>query len=319
MKPSFDSIKISHFSQSKDYRGKEKEIDNKSKTWREIIVFLVLAFILSALAYIPIIQAGTTYGGQANSAGVLMLAPGLAAVITYLVFEHNLRPIGWRLGKITYLILGLVIPLLYCLFEYGLVRLTGQGKYNGQFPLNFPVLLVTMLFMGTLSALLEEIAWRGFLVPKMIKLTRFTNTAIITGLIWAIWHYPLIIYSNVRSGSIPLQFSLVCFTIFVVGFSFAAAWLRLKSGSVWTAALLHGSHNVFMLHVFNALTTDSGNSWLLLGEYGAITAAVGLLLAIFFWSIRNRLPETEQPGETRIGLNVPKTGPIGSSNSCSLN
>jgi uncharacterized protein len=284
-------------------------MDNKSKTGREIMIFLALTVILSTLAYIPIIQAETTYGGQSNSAGLLMLAPGLAAVITYLVFEHSLRPIGWQPGKIRYLILGLVIPLLYCLFEYGFVWLTGQGKYNGQFPPNFPVFLVTMLFMGTLSALLEEVAWRGFLVPKMKKLTSFSNTAIITGLIWAIWHYPLIIYSDVRAGSTPLQFSLVCFTIFAVGFSFAAAWLRLKSGSIWPAALLHGSHNVFMLHVFNALTTDSGNPWLLLGEYGAMTAAVGLLLAIVFWSMRSRLPETEQPVKTNIGLKATQHQP----------
>ncbi|MGA2490829.1 MAG: CPBP family intramembrane glutamate endopeptidase, partial [Anaerolineales bacterium] len=76
-----------------------------------------------------------------------------------------------------------------------------------------------------------------------------------------------------------------------VGVSFAAAWLRLKSGSVWTATLLHGSHNVFMLHVFNSLTTDTGGTWLLLGEYGAVIAAMGLLLGILFWSLRARLPE----------------------------
>jgi uncharacterized protein len=267
-------------------------MDKKSKTLREIIVFLGLTAILSTLAYIPIIQVGSIRGGQSKLTGLLMLAPGLAAVITYLVFEHSLRPVGWRPGKIPYLILGLVIPIVYCLFGYGLVWLTGGGKYNGQFPPNFPVFLVTMLFNGTLSALLEEVAWRGFLVPKMIKLISFTKTAIITGLIWAIWHYPLIIYSNVRSGNTPLLYSLVCFTVFVVGLSFAAAWLRLKSGSVWTAALLHGSHNVFMLHVFDVLTTDSGNTWLLLGEYGALTAAMGLLLALLFWKVRTRLPTT---------------------------
>jgi membrane protease YdiL (CAAX protease family) len=269
-------------------------MDKKSKTLREIIVFLALTVILSSLAYIPILQVGTITGGQSKFASFLMLAPGLAAVITYLVFEHSLRPIGWRPGKIPYLILGLVLPIVYCLFEYGLAWLTGRGKYNGQFPPNFPVFLVTMLFNGTLSAVLEEVAWRGFLVPQMIKLTSFTKTAIITGLIWAIWHYPLIIYSNIRSGNTPLPYSLVCFTIFVVGLSFAAAWLRLKSGSVWTAALLHGSHNAFMLHVFDVLTTDTGSTWLLLGEYGAVTAAIGLLLAILFWSLRTRLPATNQ-------------------------
>ena len=154
---------------------------------------------------------------------------------------------------------------------------------------------MTLLFNGTLSALLEEIAWRGFLVPKMMELTSFTKTALITGLIWAAWHYPLIIYSNVRLGNTPLPYSLVCFTIFAIGISFATAWLRMKSGSVWTAALLHGNHNAFMLHVFNILTTDTGGTWLLLGEYGAVTAAMGLLLVILFWSLRNRLPEVNQP------------------------
>jgi membrane protease YdiL (CAAX protease family) len=275
-------------------------MNSKSKSLREIIVFLVLTVILSTLAYIPIIQAGTVNGGQSKATGLLMLAPGLAAIITYLVFERSLRPVGWKPGKIQYLILGLVIPIIYCLIGYGIVWLTGRGQYNGQFPPSFATFLVIMLFNGTLSALLEEIAWRGFLVPKLMEFTSFTNTALITGLVWAVWHYPLIIFSNVRLGNTPLIYSLVCFTIFAVGVSFATAWLRMKSGSVWTAALLHGSHNVFMLHVFNTLTTDSGGTWLLVGEYGSITAAMGLLLVILFWSLRKRLPEVKLQEQTSI-------------------
>ena len=112
-------------------------MDPKKNTLREIIVFLVLTIILSTLAYIPIIRAGTINGGQSKFASLLMLAPGLAAVITYLVFERSLRPVGWKLDKIQYLLLGLVIPIIYCLIGYGLVWLTGRGKYNGQFPPNF--------------------------------------------------------------------------------------------------------------------------------------------------------------------------------------
>jgi membrane protease YdiL (CAAX protease family) len=262
---------------------------SKRKKMSEILVFMALTIILSSLAYIPIVRAGTINGGQSKLTGLLMLAPGLAAVITYLIFERSLRPVGWGPGKIRYLLLGLVIPVIYCTIGYGLVWLTGRGSYNGQFPPNFPIFLVTLLFNGTLGALLEEVAWRGFLVPKMMELTSFPKTALITGLIWAVWHYPLIIFSNVRLGNTPLAYSLVCFTIFAVGVSFATAWLRLKSGSVWSAALLHGSHNVFMLHVFNTLTTDTGGTWLLLGEYGAVFAAMGLLLVILFWSLRTRI------------------------------
>ncbi len=281
-------------------------MNTKSKTLREITVFLVLTVVLSSLAYFPIVRAGSSSGGQSKWTSLLMLAPGLAAVITYLAFERSLRPVGWRPGKLMYLLLGLVIPVIYCMIAYGLVWLTGLGQYNGQFPANFPIFLVTMLFSGTLSALLEEIAWRGFLVPKMMELTSFTKTALITGLIWAVWHYPLIIFSNVRLGNTPLAFSLVCFTIFAVGVSFATAWLRLKSGSVWSATLLHASHNVFMLHVFNTLTTDSGSTWLLLGEYGAVTAAMGLLLAVIFWSLRTRITGTVsmQPAEIESQASV---------------
>jgi len=266
-------------------------MDDKNKTLVEIIVFLILTIAFSTIAYIPIIHSGTINNGQNNLIGLLMLSPGIAAVITYLAFERSLRPIGWKLGKISYLILGLGIPLIYCFIEYGLVWMSGKGSYNKNFPPNFWFFLVIMLFSGTFSALLEEVAWRGFLVPKLSRLTGFTATALISGLIWAVWHYPLIIFSDVRLGNTPLVYSLVCFTVFVVGLSFATAWLWLKSGSIWTVALLHGSHNVFMLHIFNPLTTDAGGTWLLLGEYGALTAVVGLSLAILFWYLRNRLPE----------------------------
>jgi membrane protease YdiL (CAAX protease family) len=267
------------------------EVDTKTATWLEIGVFLVLTAAVSVLAYIPIIRAGTMSGTQSKRAALLMLAPGSAAVITYLIFERTLRPTGWRLGKVQYLLLALIIPAGYCLAGHGLAWLVGWGRYNRQFPSGFPVVLLTLLFNGTLSALLEEIGWRGFLVPKLVEIKSFTSATLIAGLIWALWHYPLIICSDVRLGNTPLPYALICFTAFTVGLSFPLSWLRLKSGSVWTAALLHGSHNAFMLHVFNLLTTDTGRTWLLLGEYGLVTAAIGSILAIFFWTLRRALPE----------------------------
>jgi membrane protease YdiL (CAAX protease family) len=268
----------------------------KRRTYAEIVVFLALTAVFSSLVYLPIARAGSLGGGLSKLAGLLMLAPGLAALIVYLLFERSLRPVGWKPDKPRYLLLGLAIPPAYCLIAYGLAWLTGGGGFNGRFPPNFAVFLLTMLFNGTLSALLEEVGWRGFLVPSMMKVTSFTLTALLSGLVWALWHYPLILLTDLRPAGAPLAFSLACFTVFTVGLSFAAAWLRLKSGSVWTAALLHGSHNAFMLHVFNPLTTDTGSTWLLLGEYGAVTAAVGVVLGVLFWSLRKRLPAFGSPG-----------------------
>jgi len=72
----------------------------KNRASREIIVFLALTVILSTIAYIPIIQAGSISSGQSVLAGLLMLSPGLSAIITYLFFERNLHSIGWRPGKL---------------------------------------------------------------------------------------------------------------------------------------------------------------------------------------------------------------------------
>lgn len=75
-------------------------MDKNSKTLREIIIFLAVTVFLSTLAYTPIIQGGSLNGTQSSLAGFLMLAPGLASILTYLVFEHSLRPIGWQPEKI---------------------------------------------------------------------------------------------------------------------------------------------------------------------------------------------------------------------------
>jgi membrane protease YdiL (CAAX protease family) len=277
----------------------------KKKTGVEILAFLALTALFSALAYLPIAKAGSLGGGVSRLGGLLMLAPGLAAVIVYLAFERSLRPVGWNPGRLRYLLLALAIPAAYCLVVYGLVWLGAGGGFNGRLPPNFAVFLLTLLFTGTLSALLEEVGWRGFLVPRLMRVTGFTLTALLSGVVWALWHYPLILLTDVRPAGNPLAFSLACFTVFTLGLSFAAAWLRLKSGSVWTAALLHGSHNAFMLHVFNPLTTDTGSTWLLLGEYGGVTAAAGLVLGILFWSLRKRLPAFSSADTDEEGRSTP--------------
>jgi hypothetical protein len=49
--------------------------------------------------------------------------------------------------------------------------------------------------------------------------------------------------------------------------------------------------NAFMLHVFNPLTTDTGGTWLLPGEYGAVAAALGMALVVLFSALCTHLPQ----------------------------
>ena len=110
---------------------------------------------------------------------------------------------------------------------------------------------------GVASAAGEEIGWRGFLVPELARVLPFTGVALVSGLIWASWHYPItaVVY---KDADLPPWFWLLTFTFVAVAISFAQAWLRLRSDSVWPPIFLHASHNLWMQSIFFPLTTEQG-------------------------------------------------------------
>ena len=154
--------------------------------------------------------------------------------------------------------------------------------------------------VGSLShALGEEIGWRGFLVPELANNVSFTATALISGIIWSLWHYPVLIFADYNAGT-ATWYALLCFTVMVVGISFIFAWMRLKSGSLWTGALLHASHNLYVQAVFTPLTRNTGKTAWFIDEFGAVLPLVAVVVAIYFWTRRHELPVTlaDSPADT---------------------
>ena len=139
------------------------------------------------------------------------------------------------------------------------------------------------------SALGEEIGWRGFLVPELRKTISFTATSLISGIIWSLWHYPILIYGDYNAGT-PTWYGLTCFTVMVISISFVFAWMRLKSGSLWTGAILHGSHNLYIQGIFTPLTRNTGKTAWFIDEFGCVLPLVAIVFAIYFWSKRRELP-----------------------------
>jgi len=89
---------------------------------------------------------------------------------------------------------------------------------------------------------------------------------------------------------------VVCHVVFyglIISMSFTYTWLRMKSGSVWTAVLLHASHNLFIQSIFTPLTQDTGNSAYCIDEFGAVLPVAGIILAVYFWTRRAELANPE--------------------------
>ncbi len=126
----------------------------------------------------------------------------------------------------------------------------------------------------------EEIGWRGFLVPELAKVVSFPMVGLISGLMWAVWHFPSVLMGNYNEGT-PPWFALLCFTVGIIAQGFIMAWLRLRSGSLWPAAILHGSHNMFVQLIFTPLTVNTGPTPYLIDEFGIGIAITSVIVAAF--------------------------------------
>ena len=259
-----------------------------NKKWREIVVFLALTLVLSSIFWILIINSGFQSKNAVFYVFGLMWCPGIAAIFTSLVFQKSLHHIGWKWGKTRYQVLSFFLPIIYAAVSYSIVWLVGWGRINKDFSVETAEFLTVGILFSLLFALGEEIGWRGYLVPQLSKVTNFKSVCLISGLIWSVWHYPLIIFSGYHGGT-PVLYSLLCFTILVTGISFAYAWLRLISGSVWTGMFLHAMHNHFVQSFFDPMTGDTGITPYIIGEFGAALALAGVVVAFIFWKLRHRL------------------------------
>jgi membrane protease YdiL (CAAX protease family) len=274
-----------------------------------VTVFLLLTLSFSSIFYFLIAKSGHAGGGWGAYIGCMMWCPGVAALLTCKYLRRDLSSLGWNWGNSRYQIACYFIPLAYAALTYGFVWLTGlAGFYDSKFvgrvsdalglgPMR-PWMTITLYFLFTATitvirdcatVLGEEIGWRGFLVPELAKRHSFAATAIITGLIWALWHYPIFLFADGYSGGTPMWYYLPLFTVLLPAISFVWTWMRLKSGSLWPGVVLHAAHNTFFQEFFDPLTVDKSKTRYVAGEFGVALLVVSILMAVYFWSRRKEV------------------------------
>jgi len=256
----------------------------------QLATFLLLTFGLSTGFYIFFAHAKTLNVAGGLFVGMLMWCPGVSALTTRLIFQRNVRGEGWAWAPSRYELAGYLLPIAYAACAYAAVWIFDFGRVDlARFKTNPLTFLTAGLALNLAFALGEELGWRGFLVPKLAERFSFATTAVVSGIIWASWHMPLIIFADYNGGT-PTLYSIACFAIMVVGISFPFAWLRLRSGSVWPVAILHASHNLFIQGFFDQVTVDTGITKYLLSEFGAVLALAAAITGWLFWRIDRRHP-----------------------------
>jgi membrane protease YdiL (CAAX protease family) len=258
---------------------------------KKIATYLILVFLLSSIGYYLIINSKTLGLNQLAVMFYLMWCPALSGIATALIYEKSIKSIGWDLGKFKWLGLAYLLPFAYAALAYTVIWLFGWGSINPAYKFNFYKLVVYGTLFNVAFAAGEEIGWRGFLVPQLYKHLNFSATCLITGIIWSVWHFPLII-SGIYLAKMPVAAQLLLLVVTVTAMTFPISWLRLRSGTVWTAALMHGSHNLYIQRLFDPLTLETGPiSRYMTGESGIVLSVILVTLALIFRSVRHLLPK----------------------------
>ncbi|VXD01237.1 CPBP family intramembrane glutamic endopeptidase [Sphingomonas sp. 8AM] len=226
-----------------------------------------------------------------------MWTPGLAALVTCRVFGRRIAALPWRWPAARYAWLGYAIPVAYLLAAYPVLWATGLapasiaafdagaraalGLGEGTATLVAVVLVATVgVVRAAANALGEEIGWRGLLVPALADRLSFAGVAFVNGVIWFAWHIPSILLTDYNAGA-PVAVTLACFGVGTIAMGGIAAWLSLRSRSLWPAVLLHASHNAWTELLFDRMTVVNARSAWWATEFGIglnATTVVALLL-----------------------------------------
>lgn len=135
-------------------------------------------------------------------------------------------------------------------------------------------------FINLFFALGEEIGWRGLLYPALDKYLSPAAACVIGGLIWGVWHVPL----TFRGHNYGFDYmgypitGVLAMCVFCFSLGTLLYWLRLKTGSVWPAALAHGAINAVCGIPFLFLQSSQVNHPLLGPTCPGVLAGVPLLI-----------------------------------------
>ena len=284
-------------------------IDSVRQTRKRIITYLLIAFGLSYTVWALIALERPEGGGLGDLGGLLQYSPAIGAFVTLLIYQRNVRGLGFRLGRARYLVLSYFVPLGVLVATYAVIYLLGLGAFDSGplleeaasvIGISNPILLMLAIIgLGATAGLLlpaflglgEEIGWRGFLVPELAKVRSFTGVALLSGAIWVAFHYPLVFIFGAERAGTPIIFQLVVLTIQGIAIGTILAWIRLMSGSLWTAVIFHAVLNAFGQGLFDPLTADTGITPYIAGEQGLALAISWSIVAFLFWRRRSDLPE----------------------------
>ncbi|MFJ5695108.1 CPBP family intramembrane glutamic endopeptidase [Arthrobacter sp. NPDC093125] len=217
--------------------------------------------------------------------------PTLAGLIVIALTRGTagLRELAYRLTKVRipwhWVAAILLIPVLLAIASLAVAFVLGGFQplhYNPLVPLILagPFLVHLLIFTG----LAEEIGWRGYALPELLRRHTAEKASWILGLAWGLWHLPSNLLLPYLRGqlTIPMAIAvLLGLTFGAVGWTIVLTWLYINTGSLFWMVVLHGYYN--WVHSYLVISS---------GSYTAQVAAGVLPWAIAAYLLKKNDPAT---------------------------
>jgi len=227
---------------------------NEPTPRRSLITFLLLVFAITWAVWVPraLASHGLLEAAWADTLGLFwsygpLLAALTAAAVTggrAAVRTWGARLIRWQVGFLPYAV-ALLGPAVFWLVVAVAAVLLGQpwASMQPRMLQDGPVLGVVLLGALVLTdGLGEEAGWRGFALPALLDRVRPLPASLFLGVVWAVWHLPLIFTRGAALDGSPFLFHLLDLPATAVLFT----WLFLRSqGSALPAVLLHATNSAW--------------------------------------------------------------------------
>lgn len=250
------------------------------KEEKKFVVYMIVAFVSAWI--LQFVGMAGLFSGQAiiyqGALAVSMYMPLVAVIIASkgirkvksgiewgIHFKRNWKSflIAWFLPALA-AILGAVLYFMIFPEKYDMncgaliqtleangVMMDAEGKVQG-IPLNLLSIIqlisaVTYApLINTFAAVGEEAGWRGYMTPVLSKWLGKGRALILSGIIWAIWHAPVIVFAGYEygmgyKGEPVLGVLMMCGL--TTSFGIILSYFYEKSQSIWIPSLMHGAIN----------------------------------------------------------------------------
>lgn len=283
--------------------GTNLNAPTKTVARRGLAIYFVVVAALSVPIQVVTIRADLD--GGANGAGqwialmaALMSVPTIASVVARLALREGFADVSFRLGGRRgrdAILLALALPVALGAVVYGFAWATGLVGFVAPSPAAWVGAGIALLVLNAALVTGEEVGWRGYMLTRLIA-AGVPQPLVTSGLIWASWHLPLVLWAGFADGPSPSR-SAALLLVTATGLGYLLARFRLATGSIWPAIALHAAWNTIIQAGFDPATTGADKA-LWVGETGLLTAlavVIAAAVAAQWRQVKRGTPPTRRP------------------------